>query len=204
MLHTEILTDKQVGMGEWVQGFGTNFYLVGGTALALQLGHRRSIDFDLFTIDSFDNDRILARVKRHTGIVQTHVKQTDQLTIVTSDDVKMTWYRYPYAIPQETMWGGLPMPDTLTIAAMKAFAIGQRAKWKDYVDMYVLLSKFGLSKIVEKTNELFGDGLFDEALLRGQLAYHKDIDYHEEVEWMPGYEVSREEILKSLIEVAVS
>ncbi len=203
MLHTEIFNDKQREMEKLVQNFAGDYYLVGGTALALQLGHRRSVDFDLFTPNSFDNKKILAKVRRHYPITQIYVSQTDQLTIMTNE-VKMTWYKYDFEIPLTVSWGKITMPDELTIAAMKAFAMGQRSKWKDYVDMYFLIRKYGLKKIVEHTDKLFGEGLFDEALLRGQLAYHKDIDYREEVEFMPGFEVSKERVLAELLEASIS
>jgi hypothetical protein len=74
------------------------------------------------------------------------------------------------------------MPDLVTLAAMKAFALGGRAKWKDYVDLYFLLmDHIGLQQIIDKAKSIFGTS-FTEKLFREQLSFFKDMDYEEEVE----------------------
>ncbi len=87
------------------------------------------------------------------------------------------------------------MPDLLTLAAMKAYALGGRAKWKDYVDLYFLLKDhFSLPQISEKSKALFGP-LYNEKLFREQLCYFQDIDYSEKVDFImppvPDAEVKR-------------
>jgi hypothetical protein len=77
---------------------------------------------------------------------------------------------------------------------MKAFALGRRAKWKDYVDLYFLLRDcFTLDQISQKADVLFGQ-MFSAKLFRAQLSFHNDIDYSEGVEFMPGHEVPEKEI----------
>ncbi|MBU0974774.1 nucleotidyl transferase AbiEii/AbiGii toxin family protein [Patescibacteria group bacterium] len=202
MLHTNILASEQLDLIELIREFEKDYYLVGGTALALQLGHRRSIDFDLFTIESFNNNKILKIIEKYYPIEVTYLNQKDQLTVV-AHSVKLTWYKYEYQVPVTEYWNNvISMPDMLTIACMKAFAIGQRAKWKDYVDMYFLLQRFSLKEISDKTMKLFGKGLFDEVLLRGQLSYFEDVNYQEEVEYMPGFKVLNEDIKKNLMNIA--
>jgi hypothetical protein len=204
-LHTEILSAAQQALLPKLEYFADDYYLVGGTALALQIGHRQSIDFDFFTANSFDNQRLLTWTQRNFGVSQVKVNQVGQLTLTTSNDVQLTWYQYEWLVSHQVSGpANLTMPDSLGIACMKAFALGHRAKWKDYVDMYFLLKQFSLSQIVVKTTEIFGPGLFDEALLRGQLSYFADIDCTEVVTFMPGFEVEQEEIKKFLSEVAIS
>lgn len=202
-MQTDILTERQVELLPIVKYFGAQgYYLVGGTALALQLGHRRSIDFDFFTNQHFDNNEIIERIEKLYPIEQMYINQTDQLTVITHG-VQMTWYRYTYKIPLAVEWEShIKMPDPLTIGAMKAFALGQRAKWKDYVDLYFLFKQYDLKTISKKAEELFGLGLYDEALFRGQLSYYVGIDYRELPEYMPGFEVSDEEIKKTLADIA--
>jgi hypothetical protein len=94
------------------------------------------------------------------------------------------------------------MPDLLTLAAMKAFALGRRAKWKDYVDLFFILkSFFSVGEVADKAKELF-QGSYNSKLFRQQLAYFDDINYDEEVFFFPGYEVPEEEIKSFLIDVA--
>jgi hypothetical protein len=93
------------------------------------------------------------------------------------------------------------MPSLLTLAAMKAFALGKRAKWKDYVDMYFLLKEhFTLDQIAAHAEQIFG-GMFNAKLLRQQLTYYQDVNYSEVVEYViPS--VSNEEVENFLTAVA--
>lgn len=186
-----------------IASFAGDFYLVGGTALALQFGHRRSIDFDLFKRSSFNNYDIRSQVKESFPIEHIFIESKNEFTLIINQ-VKLTFYHYPYEISHLVIFeGGITMPDPLTIAAMKAFALGRRAKWKDYVDLYFIFQKYSLAEVVKKTENLFGKGEFNERLFRGQLAYYQDIDYKEKVEYMPGFEVSDDEIKKVLQEVSL-
>jgi hypothetical protein len=86
---------------------------------------------------------------------------------------------------------------------MKAFALGRSAKWKDYVDLYFIIKDFfSIKEITTEAEILFG-GHFSGKLFREQLAYHKDIDYSEEVEFLSGFEVGKEEIKAFLIDKAL-
>jgi len=85
---------------------------------------------------------------------------------------------------------------------MKAFALGQRAKWKDYVDLYFISKKYSLQQIVKKAEKLFG-AEFNEKLFRVQLSYFNDVDYSEEVEYMDGFQISDIEVKKSLEKISL-
>ncbi|MFZ1020032.1 MAG: nucleotidyl transferase AbiEii/AbiGii toxin family protein [Minisyncoccia bacterium] len=91
----------------------------------------------------------------------------------------------------------------LTLAAMKAFALGRRNKWKDYVDLYFIIKdRFSVNKIAKKAAELFA-GEFNERIFRNQLAYFDDMNYSEPVEFMPGFEVADEIIKQKLIDFSL-
>ena len=201
-MHTNILTKNQLDLVKVVASFGKRgYYLVGGTALALQLGHRHSLDYDLFINHSFENKRIVTSLKKKFSVDQVHISSRDELTLMMHE-TKMTWYNFPYDVPCSVSWSGvIKMPDVLTIAAMKAFALGQRAKWKDYVDMYFVFKQYSLDQIVERARELFGTEVNDR-IFREQLSYFDDINYKELPEYMPGFEVSNEEIKKTLADIA--
>ena len=85
---------------------------------------------------------------------------------------------------------------------MKAYAMGRRAKWKDYVDMYFLLRfYFTINEISAEAKKCFGD-LFNERLFREQISYHADINYSEPVEYLVQIP-SDEEIRQFLIDKAL-
>jgi len=201
-MHKEILTKEQNKLLPLVAKFSRNFYLVGGTAIAFHLGHRRSIDFDLFSKKKFGNQSILNKISSFGAPDQIIVNKLDELTF-TIKNVKLTFFHYPYEIACPVIFGdNIKMPDLLTLAAMKAFALGQRAKWKDYVDLYFIIKDhFSVSQISRKGQEIF-DG-FNEKLFRSQLSYFEGISYAEKVEYLPGFEVSDETIKQGLIEFSL-
>lgn len=124
------------------------FSLVGGTALSLQIGHRKSIDLDLFTHDDFDATIILQYLidsgyKLHTIHCQ---KQT---LIIEIEGIKVDFIRFRYPFAQK-----IQMIDTIRlvskqdIACMKIDAIVGRGKKKDFCDLYFLLKHYPLSDIM--------------------------------------------------------
>jgi hypothetical protein len=104
---------------------------------------------------------------------------------VVINTVKITFFSFPYPVIAKTNFDGIiNMPDLLTLSAMKAFALGGRAKWKDYVDLYFLLKdKFSLCQIADQAKTIFGS-FFNEKLLREQLCYFQDIDYSESIDFV--------------------
>ncbi|MBI2459017.1 MAG: nucleotidyl transferase AbiEii/AbiGii toxin family protein [Parcubacteria group bacterium] len=203
-VHKEILSNQQLELLPLLKMANRNFGLVGGTAVALQIGHRRSIDFDLFSYEEFKNKDIQKKVGRVAKITKVLVNKTGEYTFF-SQDVKVTFFNYPYRIEYEKSFDKIiKMPDLLTLAAMKAFALGQRAKWKDYVDLYFIIKDFfSFEKISRKSKEIFGPE-FNEKLFRIQLSYFNDVNYEEEVEFLPGFKVSDEKIKTKLVEFSLN
>ena len=76
------------------------------------------------------------------------------------------------------------MPEDLSIAAMKAFALGRQAKWKDYVDLFFTFKHHSIQEVMDQAHEYYGEGEFNDKLFRGQLDFHQDINYIEPVDWM--------------------
>lgn len=95
------------------------------------------------------------------------------------------------------------MPALSTLAATKAFALGRRAKWKDYVDLYFIFNTISFSEVVEKTKEIFKNE-FNEKLFREQISHFEDIDYSESVNFLPEKEVSDDKIKSFLTKISLS
>lgn len=203
-MHKEILTKSQVELLPIVEMFSKNFGLVGGTAIALQIGHRHSIDFDLFTGKSFSNFNIKKRISRRGGIHDVFKDEEGQYTFIING-VQFTFFQYPYKIDfSKKLEDIIKLPNLLTLAAMKAFALGRRAKWKDYVDLYFIMRDFyPIKSIIKRGRKMFGNE-FNEKIFRNQLAYFGDISYEEKVEYLPGFKVSDKEIKKKLTEFSLS
>ena len=202
-MHLEILSPEQRELLPFVAQFKRSFYLVGGTAIALHIGHRHSIDFDLFTIKKINKSRIKQKVFALPYNKRTFLEDVDQIHFHING-VKTTFFLYPYPVEHlEFLDGVISMPSLLSLSAMKAFALGRRAKWKDYMDLYFLLKDhFSIKEISMEAEKIYGQ-LFSAKLFRSQLAFHKDIDYSEPVEFLPGFEVGEQEVKEFLIEMAL-
>jgi hypothetical protein len=202
-MYKEILSRDQLDLLPLISSFKREYYLVGGTAIALYLGHRRSIDFDLFKYSTINHKRNLDKIIRSKLPFTVTRRVEEQMNLIVNE-VKVTFFQYPYEIKVETLFEKqIKLPPLLDLAAMKSYTLGRRAKWKDYVDLYFLLKyHFSIDEISQRAKEIFGD-LFSDKLFRSQLAYFDDIDYTEEVEYL-AQSPKEEEIKKELIEKATS
>ena len=130
-MHREILNDKQIQLLPLMAQFQREYYLVGGTAIALHIGHRRSIDFDLFKPSTINHKRNLDKLdaSNFSHIVTRRVAEQMNLII---NDVKVTFFQYPFPIePIVKFDKTFRLPPLIQLAAMKAYALGRRSKWKD-------------------------------------------------------------------------
>lgn len=202
-MHQQILTVKQSELLPYIQTFSKRFYLAGGTAIALHIGHRHSIDFDLFMDKPLKKTEIWKRLDQFPYKSRLLSEDIDQLHVLINN-VKVTFRSYPYPIdPTNEFNSNIKLPTLLTLASMKAFALGRRAKWKDYVDMYFILKDhYSINEISAEAKRYF-IGQFSEKLFREQLAFHKDIDYSEPVDFLIESPPSDDEIKQFLIDKAL-
>jgi hypothetical protein len=201
-MQIQIFNSNQNDLLPLVKQFRKEFYLVGGTAIALHLGHRRSIDFDLFKFNALKPKNIISTISecQYPYVVSRRV--TEQLN-VTIHDVKFTFFQYPFKIQAtEKLDDILCLPALIDLAAMKAYALGRRSKWKDYVDLYYILNgNFTIKQVSDRSTAIFGQ-LFSEKLFRAQLCYFDDIDFSEPVELLRET-VSENKIKDFLTDVAI-
>ena len=147
--------------------------LVGGTSLALQLGHRVSIDIDLFgTIDfSFED---FAGDFRSLGKVQI-LSQSRNINVISIDGIKVDFVNYAYPLIDDLIIEDeIRLVSKKDIAAMKLNAIAGRGSKKDFIDLFYLLKEFEMDEMYQFYNEKYDDGnLF---LVQKSLVYFVDAD----------------------------
>lgn len=116
------------------------FYLAGGSAVALHFGHRYSYDLDFFSESSFDSVA-LSKTLAQLGTLKTATLEDDTF-LGTLDGVKISFFLYPYQrlFPGEQL-GHVRVADPRDLVAMKIEAIVQRGTRRDFVDLYVLMTK---------------------------------------------------------------
>ncbi len=153
-----------------------DFYLAGGTALALQLGHRISVDLDWMNGMPIPGT-LLARAEKMYAprTLDVRVNNGGELTFFV-DGVKITFLSYPFPLLFPTIpFEGIAMADVRDIAGMKAYAIGRRATYKDYVDLrFIIAHGMDLEHIIDIAVKKFGS-VFDPRLFLEQLVYFGDI-----------------------------
>lgn len=203
-MHAEILTQEQHELLPLVALFKKDFGMVGGTAIALHLGHRESVDFDMFSKEKFSNISLRRKIEQVRRIDKELVNKKTEFTFLIGS-VQFTFFEYPFDIDYSEHFENVArLPTLVTLAAMKAYALGQRAKWKDYVDLYFIMrDHHSLHEIERATENIFGDS-FNPKLLRQQLAYFEDINYDEAVTFKPGFDATEETIKKTLTEFSLS
>jgi hypothetical protein len=178
-MHTEALTEDGLKLFPALAAFD-DFYLAGGTALALQIGHRLSIDFDLFRSTQIDRT-LLAKVKSvfPDAPVEPVVNNPDELTAFVGP-VKMTFLSYPFPLLEQLVSvGGLRMLSIRESGATKAYTIGRRGTFKDYVDLYFILAEHhaSLEEIISMAERKFGPD-FNSRLFTEQLLFMDDVHDH--------------------------
>lgn len=151
--------------------------LGGGTALALQIGHRRSYDFDIFYQKHIPK-AWLRRIRTLFGsrLARPVVDTPDELTVILRPDIKLTLLSYPFPhLHAPVRIGPVRSFDIRDIASSKAYAVGRRGTWRDYVDLYFMLKEHvSLDTIIRESTIRFS-GVFDAKMFLQQLVYFKDI-----------------------------
>ncbi len=202
-MHLEILNENQKKLLSLISLFKREYYLVGGTAIALYLGHRQSIDFDLFKKGNIRKKVLYDKINSSKFNFQTTRLSSEQINLII-ENVKFTFFQFPYDIPlSNDLKDNIKIPELLTLAAMKAFALGRRSKWKDYVDLYFIIKfHYKTSEIAEKAKKLF-ETMFVERQFYAQLGYFEGINYDEEVVYAIENPPTEEEVKSFLIGVSL-
>ena len=150
--------------------------LVGDTALAMQIGHRKSIDLDLFgnmDADEFEIKKQLSQIGRIQWI-----KKTTNINILLINNIKVDLVNYPYPwIRQVGNVEGFRLASLEDIGAMKLSAITGRGTKKDFIDLYFLLRKFSMADLLSYYKQKYADG--STFMVLKSLAYFGDADLDE-------------------------
>lgn len=185
-LHYEILDEKRKkAFVELGQLFGKEYYLAGGTALALQLGHRTSLDFDLFR-DQAISLFLKQKAAKHFQKAKMLVDNSDELSLVINNGIKISFINYYWKpiFPLIKTAEGLPLLSIKDIAATKAYALGRRGNFRDYYDLYVIVKNgyCSLKQIINYCEKKYGD-LFSARMFLEQLAYLGDVVVDEKIKY---------------------
>lgn len=163
MLYVETVTPATLRILKRLMTFPSlsGFNLAGGTALALQIGHRISTDLDFFCIDEPNTDSIIEDLKEFNK-VEVYLHKSNSTLLVSIEGIKVDFIRHNYPLLKSpVVIDDIRFYSTPDIAAMKIGAIVSRGSKKDFVDLYFLLKAFTFSEILDaykakyQQNDLF-------------------------------------------------
>jgi hypothetical protein len=152
------------------------FYLAGGTAAALHLQHRESLDFDFFTRRE-EIPKELAHKLKQIGSLE--IQQEDAKTFLgLLDDVKFSFFVYPYPpLSAPERLEGIKVAALQDIAAMKIIAAGQRGTKKDFIDLHALFGAgWNLEAIFDAVERKYRDARYNKLHLLKSLTYFDDAE----------------------------
>jgi hypothetical protein len=174
-LKLNILDKKRKALLPLLKEFKNEFYLAGGTALALQLGHRNSFDFDFFALNEFNLTNLQKKAVSLFKNYKLNILQleNDTFTILINDAIKISFFKIAHKpitslIESECFY----ICNELEIGAMKISAL-LRAAYRDYVDIYFLLKKYKLEEMINLCKRKYPS--FEVSVYLKALASYEDI-----------------------------
>lgn len=179
-LHLEILLVPQQKLWNELVDVPDSFILYGGTAVALHLGHRESVDFDFFGSETFDPDDLYKRVSflENSKVIQ---KSENTLTCLVDRDgtVRVSFFGvpeiHPINSPVVVTGNQLKIASLIDLAGMKVSVVQKRAEAKDYIDIDAIIQNgtIDLPMALAAGRHIYGQSFNPEITLKA-LSYYED------------------------------
>jgi len=175
--HGEVLTASAEATLRALQGASLleNFYLAGGTGLALQFGHRLSHDLDFFASELFDEELLLQRLQTLREF--SLVAKAPHTLHATVEELRVTFlgYSYPLLFPCAT-FQEVTVADPRDIACMKLSTVASRGTKRDFVDLYTAAQRFGLASILQWFERKYAQARYNRLHLLKSLTFFDDAE----------------------------
>ncbi len=178
MLHYETVDEGTLGLLKHLQALGilSEMRLVGRTSLALQIGHRKSIDIDLFGNLSADFENLIDELKTLGEVVPLKNSKNIHSLLINNIKVDIVNYEYKW-LSNKITTDNIYLASIDDIAAMKLNAIIGRGSKKDFIDLFFILKDYSLATIMGFYNKKYRDG--SAFLVLKSLSYFEDADIEE-------------------------
>jgi hypothetical protein len=153
----------------------SNFYLAGGTALALRLGHRISVDLDFFSEAEFDEGWLIGELSS-VGTLEILQKSRRSIT-GTLDGVKFSFLGYPYpTLKRGEVWNGINIASVQDIACMKLDALSSRGTKRDFIDVYFIAQQIPLIEQLRLFEQKYSVVRYNLLHVKKSLVYFEDAE----------------------------
>jgi hypothetical protein len=188
----ELLTDLMQ------DGNLNDFFLVGGTGLSLQIGHRISIDIDLFSQNAFDENKMLSHLESYKTFQLDYLDKNTIKGQINQTKIDLITHAYPL-VEQLIQSEGIRLASLVDIAAMKLNAIiGNGTRLKDFIDIAFMSCYLPLKRMIKAYEDKYSSR--NPLLTLKALAYHEEINFDEPIHLVAGT-YSRKAIKKRLGEM---
>src|ERR1035437_6272526 len=164
---TRRLFDK-LAESPWI----SDFYLAGGTALAMRLGHRISVNLDFFSEKGFNEAALIDKL---VSIGDLRIFQKASRSVTGSiDEVKVSFLGYEYPIlTAGTLWSGVTIASMEDIACMKLDALSSRGTKRDFIDLYFIAEQIPLARILKSFERKYASIKFNVLHIKKSLVYFR-------------------------------
>ena len=194
-LHWNILDDKRRAILPLLKNFSDDkFYLAGGTGLALQIGHRDSIDFDFFKEGDFDTTFLIEKISAIFASHKLTITQQEKNTVscLIDDSMQLSFFGYHHSLLFPLIKTDyFDIASIIDIGCMKLSAVTSRHMEKDYIDLHFILQNIPLFELLENFVKKYPN--FDKTLILKSLVYFDDV-LKEQILFKEGHDVLFETI----------
>jgi len=203
-LQREILSQEQQRLLNTLESHFKEYVLGGGTALAMQIHHRKSFDLDFFGQKTIPKN-LLLRIKTVIPVNRVARDTGDELTFYSSN-IKITILHYPFpkVFADVAINNNLRYFPLSIIAAQKAYAVGRRGAYRDYYDLYIILDQkhLVLDELIKISEDIFGT-IFNPKIFLQQLVYFDDLTDFEILPVRKEQKIPDKETIKKFFEQVV-
>lgn len=176
-----------------IESINKQFALAGGTSLALQIGHRRSIDLDIFSVEVFNPKEIEILLSDNPNINFTYTGNNSRMLFGYANNIKCDFVQEPATLLHPFInYEGVNYFHIQDIAAMKMHTVCGRGKKKDFFDIYALLQLYTWEEMLDWFRKKYGKDQF--YFLWKSIGYFVDADAEPDINGMIPYDKSWKEI----------
>ncbi len=180
-----------------IEAISKHFALAGGTSLALQIGHRTSIDLDLFSVEKFEPKELEIILASQSDLKFTYVGSNKRMLFCFINDIKCDFVHEPAKLILPFLKQDAISYFTIQdIAAMKMHTICGRGKKKDFFDIYALLELYSWKDMLRWFEQKYGGEQM--YILWRSMNYFNDADEDPDLKGFKPYTKSWEEIKKTI------
>lgn len=195
-IHKECLTEKGWKVLQSLKDIIKKYHgtMAGGTALALQIGHRVSDNLDFYTDTYFNVESLVSDIRR-TGRPFNVISEGDGYLFAEVDGIRFSLLEYDYAfINKAVSYEGVQIADVMDVVTMKIMAVSNNGTRADFVDIYFVLKSIPFSDIVGHMVKRFGKERVNAIDIGRSLVDFSGADFNPEPVYMKGNKVSWDEV----------